>query len=330
MSKQVPGGPSAVLLVDDNPTDAHFMKTIIERAGDADVTVTNHGDTGASLIVSREWACAIIDLVLPGKDGIELIQAGRKKHPDLPIIVVSASSNETLLDAAFRAGAEYCLSKPIDPEEMLSRIREYISVGEPDSAPTVLAVGACPGDLETGCGGALFNHRAEGNRIAIVNLAGGGDPHSDLAGVARLAAEMLDAQMENVGEDANHVADLDGATDILQAILETSKPAILYLPTACSDRPSSVESHRLALALAEAVPNVLAYQGPRATVDFRPQYFIDLAPQLERKLELVSVYERFGMQNVSSDLARATALFWGRFADSAVAEPFEIIRRASA
>ena len=148
-----------------------------------------------------------------------------------------------------------------------------------------------------------------------------------MAESARLAADLLDATMENMGEETDHVADLDGATAVLKNIFETSRPGILYVPTASSDRPSSVESHRVALALAEAVPNVLAYQDPEATVDFRPQFFVDLVPHMKHKLELVALYDRFGLKNVSTELAKATALYWGRYADAAEVEPLEVIRR---
>ena len=327
MSAQRRGDLVEVLLIDDNPTDALVMKTVLEADGGVRVTTATDGDVGEALITSREWAVVIVDLMLPGKDGVEVIQAGRRKYPDLPIMFVSASSNASLIDAAFRAGANHQITKPIDPEDVLTRIREYTGPVEAEHAPTVLAVGACPGDLEMGCGGVLCKHRSEGHRIAIVNLAGGGDPNSNLAEGARMAADLLDAKMENMGNETLHVTDLDGATAALQKVFEASKPGMLYVPTASSDRPSSVETHRVALALAEAVPNVLAYQDPGANVEFRPQLFVDLAPQLDLKLELVAHYDKFALPNVNSELAKATALFWGRFADPVVAEPLEIIRR---
>ena len=167
MSEHSPGDRPAILLVEDDAMDAHLMKAVIGQAGDFEVTTAIDGDIGAALIVSREWVCAIVDLMLPGKDGIEVIQAGREKYPDLPIMFVSASSNELLIDAAFRAGANHHFTKPIDPEDVLARIREYTGPVETDDAPTVVAVGARPGDLEMGV---LSKHRAQGHRIAIVNL----------------------------------------------------------------------------------------------------------------------------------------------------------------
>ena len=327
MSEQSQGDRAAILLVEDDPMDAHLMKTVIGQAGDFEVTTATDGDTGAALIVSQQWVCAIVDLMLPGKDGVEVIKAGREKYPDLPIIFVSATSNDLLIDAAFRAGANHQFTKPLDPEDVRARIRGYTGSVETEHAPTVVVVGASPGDLEMGCGGVLCRHRAQGHRIAMVNLAGGGDPHSSLAEGARLAADLLDAKVENVGEATRHIADLDQATATLQKVIEASRPGILYVPTASSDRLSSVASHRVALALAEGIPNVLAYQDPGATAGFEPQFFVDLVPHMESKLELVAFYDGLGVENVSTELAKDRALYWGRHTDAQEVEPLEVIRR---
>ena len=326
VSEQSPGVAHALLVTSD-PADAEVLKTVIEAAGAYEVTAVTDGDVGEDLIASRKWAFAIVELVLAGKDGVEVIQAGRIMHADLPIMFISASSNPSLLDAAFRAGANHRLTKPIDPQEVLTQILGYASTVDLDAAPTVVAVGARPGDLEMACGGILSRHRSEGQRIAIVNLAGGGDPHSDIAESARLAADLLDAKMVNIGDESHRIADANAAMAALQEVFEAASPGMLYVPTLSSDRPSAIQIHKIATRLAEQVPNVLAYQDPGATVDFRPRLFVDLAPQMAKKLELVEIYNKFGFRNVSTDLAKATALFWGRFARSPEVEPLEIIRR---
>ena len=348
MSEQNPDDLKAVLLIDDSVTDIRAMTEVIEAAG-YEVTTAADGDDGAALLVSQKWAFVVVDLLIPGKDGVEVIQIGRKEHPDLQIMIVSASSNASLIDAAFRAGADYHLSKPIEPKELLnqvkgrSRVSEAVPEDVPETdpeavpgaqaeavhTPTVVAVGACPGDVEMGCGGVLSKHHREGHKIVIVNLAGGGDPQSPLAASANLAADVLEAQMENIGEETSGDVDLERATSTLKKVFEDSKPGILYLPSASSDRASSVESHGVALSLAEEIPNILAYQDPGATMNFRPQFFVDLAPEIKRKLELVGLYDKLELKNVGTDIANATALFWGRFADPTLVEPLEVIRQGS-
>jgi CheY-like chemotaxis protein/LmbE family N-acetylglucosaminyl deacetylase len=356
VSEQNLENAAPILLIDDSPENVRLITAVLRGAGLA-VRVATDGDVGAALIVSQKWGFAIVDLVLPGLDGVEVIQAGRAADPDLPIAIFSVSSNAGLIDAAFRAGADFQLSKPIEPPELLARLKEFSKVpstqvlsrpktspsfvdaprekvpAEPVETrrrPTVLAVGACPGDVEMGCGGVLSKHRAEGHRIVIVNLAGGGDPTSPVAASANLAADLLEAQMENMGLETPHIVDVDAATLAIKKLLDTYTPGIVYLPSASSGRPCSAEGHQIAMALATAVPNVLAYQDPGATVDFRPKFFVDLAPYIKPKMELVAVYDRLGLKNVGTGMAKATAFFWGRFAEHTLVEPLEVIRQRSA
>ena len=205
MSEQSSHDVAAVLVVDDDDAEVDLLRSVIEATGAYRVTAARDGDVGAALIVHQKWAFVIVELVLSGKPGVEVIQAGRKEHPDLPIMFVSTSSHSTLIDAAFRAGANHQLTLPIDPQEVLTHILGYSSTVDLERAPTVVAVGARPGDLEMGCGGILARHRSEGHRIAVVNLAGGGDRHSGLAGTARLAADLLDASILNVGDESQRI-----------------------------------------------------------------------------------------------------------------------------
>ena len=155
MTEQSPADLQPVLLVDDDPIDTHLIKTVIEAAGPYEVTTAEDGNAGAALIVSQKWAFAIVDLLLPGKDGVEIIQAGRKEHPDLHIIVISGSSSAALIDAAFRAGADYHITKPIDPQELVNQLHGHSDVvatpAKTEHSPTVVAVGAGPGDVEASC-----------------------------------------------------------------------------------------------------------------------------------------------------------------------------------
>jgi CheY-like chemotaxis protein len=344
VSGQAPGNKLSILLVDDEATDVLFMETVIEKAGRFQVTTEGDGARAIDLIRSGEWDLAIVDLFLPGADGIDVIRAGREAHPDLPIMLVTASSNSLLIDAAFRAGADYRISKPIDGDEVLSKLVEFLGAGTTveaaprtaeappatveaaPSAPTVLAIGACPGDVEMGCGGILSKHRQEGHQVHIVNLAGGGDPGSTLSGPAGRSAEILGAEVRCVGAVGDHIADLEEATKAVEETIAQVSPAMLYVPTLATGRQSSLESHRVTLAAAEGVTRVLAYESPMATMDFRPDFFVDIAPFLDQKLEMLGCYEELALPNVSSELARAAARYWGRLTDPKHAESFEVIR----
>jgi len=345
---------AAILLIEDAVEEIVLMRTIIEQAGPYQVTSVQDGTKGLELLLEGEWGLAFIDLNLPGLDGIDLIQQARERHPDLPIVVVTGSTSSLMIDGAIRAGADYVLNKPVDRDELLRKLHEFAPVGggakatsgvqpgsdpsqatpEADAAdagaahvPTVVAVGARPGDVEMGCGGVLLKHRAEGHQVVILNLAGGGDPNSELAAAAVRAAAVLGAKLTCVGSENEDAVDLDVAKTLLQSVMAETSPGMLYLPTASAQEQSSIESHRVALASTEAVPNVLAYQCPSATIEFRPQFFVDVGPFVARKSEILECYSGLGLANVSPDLAAATARYWGRFKDPEHAEPLEVIRR---
>jgi len=340
------------------------MRSLIEEAGPYHVTSAQDGQKGLELLLGGGWALALIDLNLPGLDGIEVIQKAKEAFPDLPIIAVTGSTNSMMIDGAFRAGAGYVLGKPVDRDELLKRIQAFVTVegagqagrgsrsgerdrGGPPAAefapdavttkgpttghvPTVVAVGSRPGDVEMGCGGILFKHRAEGHQVVILNLAGGGDPHSDLAEAAGRASEILGAQLRSVGGEDRDEVDPGSATRLLRSVMTDRRPGMLYLPTTSATRSSSVEIGRIALASADAVSNVLAYQCPSATQDFRPQYFVDVGPFMARKTQMLLSYDRLGLPNVGSKLAEATARYWGRFMDPEHVEPLEVVRRGGA
>ena len=177
-----------------------------------------------------------------------------------------------------------------------------------------------------GCGGILSKHRQEGHQVHIVNLAGGGDPGSTLSGPAGRSAEILGAEVRCVGAVGDHIADLEEATKAVEETIAQVSPGMLYVPTLATGRQSSLESHRVALAAAEGVGKVLAYQSPMATMEFCPEYFVNVAPFLDQKLDMIDCYGELALPNVSAELARATARYWGRLTDSDQAEPFEVIR----
>ena len=325
-----------ILLVEDSVEETLLLKTLLAEGGAPyQVTAVQDGITGVEMVTSREWSLVIIDLHLPGKDGIDVIQKARKAHPDLPIIATTGSTNDLLIDQAFRSGADYLIQKPMDRDEMLGKIREFVPIAvEADTteaaAPsglTVVAVGARPGDVEMGCGGILFKHRVEGHNVVIVNLAAGGDSRSRLLAAAARAAATLEAKITNLGGPDEEAIEVDEAREALEGVMARSAPGILYVPTASDSRASAAEAQRIALAAFDSVPNVLAYQGPTATLDFSPRFFVDIAPFLAKKLELISVYADLDLANVAPDLAEATARFWGRFMDPVQAEPLEVIRK---
>lgn len=113
-----------ILIIEDEPTIANFMRAILE-ARDYEVMIVQSGAMASTLIASHCPDLIILDLGLPDMDGMEIIKAVRS-WTSLPIIVVSARSYERDKVQALDMGADDYVTKPFSAAELLARVRVAI------------------------------------------------------------------------------------------------------------------------------------------------------------------------------------------------------------
>ena len=70
--------------------EALLVKTALMQVGDFEIVLAYDGDQAIKMLGQGEWALALVDLNLPGKDGIEVIKEAARLHPDLPVIAMTA------------------------------------------------------------------------------------------------------------------------------------------------------------------------------------------------------------------------------------------------
>ena len=113
---------SHVLLVEDDPR----IREIVERGlGARGFTVTSapDGQAGADLVTKLEVDCVLLDLILPGQDGLEVLEHVRAVKPRLPVIVLTALDDAGSKVGGLDAGADDYVTKPFVIEELAARIR---------------------------------------------------------------------------------------------------------------------------------------------------------------------------------------------------------------
>ncbi len=110
-----------VLAVDDNPQDLRYIREVLTRAGYAPVATTDPADV-PRLLAGEKPHLALLDLVLPGSDGIELMNDIRKQI-DVPVIFLSVYGQDETVARALDMGATDYLVKPFSPTELAARIR---------------------------------------------------------------------------------------------------------------------------------------------------------------------------------------------------------------
>ncbi len=109
-----------VLAVDDDPRDLRYVQDALTQSGYAP-TVTGDPDEALRLLAEERPQLVLLDLMLPGPDGIELMQE-MLKTADVPIIFLSAYGRDELIATAFGMGAVDYVVKPFSPTELTARI----------------------------------------------------------------------------------------------------------------------------------------------------------------------------------------------------------------
>ena len=129
-----PGGrgeKTRVLVVDDDPHTLRYVREVLSDAGYAPL-VTGDPDGLAGLIRAEKPRLVLLDLMLPGTDGIELM----KQVPqlaDLPVIFISGYGRDETIARAFESGAVDYIVKPFSPTELVARVQAALrSRAEPE------------------------------------------------------------------------------------------------------------------------------------------------------------------------------------------------------
>lgn len=113
-----------ILVVDDEPQIRHALKTALAGHG-YEVDLAEDGEAALAIIATRKPDLIVLDLVMPGSDGFEVIRQTRT-WSQVPIIVLSARGREQDKIQALDLGADDYLTKPFGIAELLARIRAVL------------------------------------------------------------------------------------------------------------------------------------------------------------------------------------------------------------
>ena len=114
-----PPGRTRVLVVDDEPSIRDLLKKTLTLA-DYDVDTAPDGGTALGMLRSSEYDLLVVDLKMPGIDGLALIRQARQLRSDLPVIIVTGFSSESSAIEALNLGVASYLLKPFGVPDVLS------------------------------------------------------------------------------------------------------------------------------------------------------------------------------------------------------------------
>src|SRR5262249_40742964 len=118
--------PSKTILTIED--DAAIRRGIVDALRYVGYTVleAGHGDLGQEMAVRQQYDLLLLDLVLPGCGGLEMLRSVRATRPTQPVIILTARGEEQDRVEGLRAGADDYVVKPFSVKEMLARVEAVL------------------------------------------------------------------------------------------------------------------------------------------------------------------------------------------------------------
>jgi DNA-binding response OmpR family regulator len=133
-----------ILTIED---DAAIRRGIVDALSFAryDVIEAADGNEGCAAAVSREYDLLLLDMVLPGKSGLDILREVRNAKPTLPVIILSARGEERDRVTGLKLGADDYVVKPFSVDELLARVEAVLrrSPARPTDVDEVSIAGGC-------------------------------------------------------------------------------------------------------------------------------------------------------------------------------------------
>jgi DNA-binding response OmpR family regulator len=132
---------SRVLVVDDEPRIVSFVTRALSAQG-VEADSAYEGVRALELALAGRYELVVLDLLLPGLDGLSVLQGILRRHPGQQVIVLSALTDVETKVEALELGATDYLAKPFALEELIARVRAILRHQERRSAEQTLTLGA--------------------------------------------------------------------------------------------------------------------------------------------------------------------------------------------
>jgi two-component system OmpR family response regulator len=117
--------PRRILVVEDDPDISSLVKLHLADAG-YEVELEANGRTGLDVALAEGFDLVILDIMLPGIDGLEICRRLRTEKPELPILMLTARTTELDRVLGLEMGADDYLTKPFSVRELVARVKAIL------------------------------------------------------------------------------------------------------------------------------------------------------------------------------------------------------------
>lgn len=121
-----------ILAIDDDDRLRELLKRFLTREGH-DITTAKDAASARRLMSTMSFDLVVLDVMMPGEDGLSLLKSVREKKQDTPVILLTARGLPAERIEGLKIGADDYLSKPFEPEELTLRIASILKRAAPDT-----------------------------------------------------------------------------------------------------------------------------------------------------------------------------------------------------
>lgn len=117
-----------ILVIDDNPEFRDILRQHLEGNGHR-VSLAENGERGLDLLEKGRFDIVLTDILMPQRDGVEVLRETKRRWPGLPVIAISGGgwiAATELLGMAERLGADQVLQKPVRRDDLINAVNEAL------------------------------------------------------------------------------------------------------------------------------------------------------------------------------------------------------------
>jgi len=103
-----------ILIIDDEASFCKLLKLRLEESREYEAMTANTGETGLELVKQHKPDLVLLDIMMPGKSGLDILKQIKAIAPETPVAMVTASWSQQESKRAFEAGAYEYITKPVD------------------------------------------------------------------------------------------------------------------------------------------------------------------------------------------------------------------------
>jgi LmbE family N-acetylglucosaminyl deacetylase len=171
----------------------------------------------------------------------------------------------------------------------------------------VIALGAHPDDIEIGCGGAILRHRALGHEVMALIFTGGCrggvklrevDVETTRREEALKAAALLDIEVRFLDYTDTEIPETHEVIMRVEEVIQEFQPDRVYLPYGQDTHQDHRVVSNTGKAACRGVKQILEYEEPSSYNSFNANYWIDITPYIEKKLESIKMHVSQGHKQI--------------------------------